>query len=380
MTTVQPAVRYLTTDSVAEGVGVSQVLAYARGLARRGVAVELHTFEKVPMQGRPTTQHREGSGELRWVPHHFGRYGALGGLGRVVRGAGYVRGAELVHARSDLAAASCLIARPSRWVWDVRSFWADQRIALGLLRPGGLEERLLRRIERASAVRASAIVTLSNEAVGVLMERHGRQVADKAVVIPTCVDLDRFSRREMPDPDRLELVTTGTLNRYYDVPLMVAFAEECSGRRPSRLTVVSPGATAWEEQLARSGAARDRAAPADVPARIALAHAGLSICRSDAGVSLKAAVPTKIAEFLATGRPVVVNPGLGDMDAIIREHQCGVVVGTDDGGGLATAVDELLALIDDPDTPARCRAAAEQHFDLTVALDTLTRIYESVSA
>ena len=41
-------------------------------------------------------------------------------------------------------------------------------------------------------------------------------------------------------------------------------------------------------------------------------HVGLSVCRDDAGPSLQAAMPTKIGEFLASGRPVVVNPGPGD--------------------------------------------------------------------
>src|SRR5687768_17448837 len=41
-----PPVTYLTTDSLAEGVGASQVLSYVERLADRGLEIVLHTFEK----------------------------------------------------------------------------------------------------------------------------------------------------------------------------------------------------------------------------------------------------------------------------------------------------------------------------------------------
>jgi glycosyltransferase involved in cell wall biosynthesis len=102
---------------------------------------------------------------------------------------------------------------------------------------------------------------------------------------------------------------------------------------------------------------------------------GMSICKLDAGVSLKAAMPTKAAEFLACGRPMVVNAGLGDLDRYIQEFDAGVVLdGTnEDLEAKAQHLNELLA---DPGTPTRCRALAEKYFDFEVGvkkyLDTYT--------
>jgi hypothetical protein len=188
MTTDLPRLTYLSFDSVTEGVGASQVLPYVRGLARRGVQVALHTFEKTP-PGKDLRFSLQDEG-MTWTAHPFGASGARGGLSRVLRGARAVKGAALLHARSDLPAACALLSRAPTWVWDMRGFWADERVDLGVMRVGSAEERVMRAVERRSARSAATILTLAASAVPVLVERHGLAVASKVRVIPTCVDLD----------------------------------------------------------------------------------------------------------------------------------------------------------------------------------------------
>lgn len=284
----------------------------------------------------------------------------------------------MVHARSDMAAASTMLAGADRWLWDVRSLWSDQRIALGALREGSPEHRVLQRVERAAARRAGAVVTLTDAAVPVLEERHGVPLRDRTEVIPTCVDLDRFAEAPLPDgPPRLLLA--GTLNTYYDVPVMARFAAVGRRRAGARLDVLSPGGTPWDRLLAEAGAERGVAAPSEMPERVATSSAGLSVCRTDAGVSLTAAMPTKIAEFLAVGRPVIVNPGLGDADRLVRDTATGVVLDDLSDAGLDRAWDELERLLADPETPARCRRLAQEHFSLERGVEELLRSYTRLS-
>ena len=92
---------------------------------------------------------------------------------------------------------------------------------------------------------------------------------------------------------------------------------------------------------------------------------GVSICKLDAGPSLTAAMPTKIGEFLASGRPIVVNKGLGDMDNFIAESNVGVIL-NGDPKDTRDAATKLISLISDPETPLRCRAIAEKYFSMDV--------------
>lgn len=370
-----PPVTYLATDSVAEGIGASQVLAYVERIARRGVHVKLHTFEKAEPPAELRT--RLSVHGVEWRPHDFGRHGAAGGVSRVLSGAAALRGAELVHARSDMSAASALLARSSHWLWDVRSLWADQRIALGTLRAHGPEHRAFQRIEAAAARRSDAVVTLTEAVLPVLDKRHGG-VSRKATVIPTCVDCDRFRLSELPGGRPWQVLLAGTLNTYYDVPLMARFMDVGRRRGLAELRLLAPAATTWDDLLSSVGALRTFALPAEMPDRIRECHVGLSVCRADAGVSLTASMPTKIAEFLATGRPVVVNRGLGDADALVERTATGIVLDDTTDAGLAVAWDKLDALLVDPDTPSRCHALAREHFDLDVAVDRLIELYERI--
>jgi glycosyltransferase involved in cell wall biosynthesis len=112
-----------------------------------------------------------------------------------------------------------------------------------------------------------------------------------------------------------------------------------------------------------------------MPERLRECHVGLSVCRADAGVSLTASMPTKIAEFLATGRPVIVNPGLGDADKLIEATGTGIVLRDGSAADLEETWDRLEDMLADPGTSERCRALAEQHFNLDQAVDRLLDVY-----
>jgi hypothetical protein len=58
-----------------------------------------------------------------------------------------------------------------------------------------------------------------------------------------------------------------------------------------------------------------------MPNLVATAHFGMAICKENTGESLAAAVPTKIGEFLASGRPLIVSKGVGDMDALLNDSK-----------------------------------------------------------
>jgi len=101
---------------------------------------------------------------------------------------------------------------------------------------------------------------------------------------------------------------------------------------------------------------------------------GMSVCKLDAGPSLSAAMPTKIGEFLACGRPIVVNKGLGDMDKFIKEFNVGVSL-DGDPINLKKSATELINLVLDPGTPNRCRALAEKYFSMEVGAKRYLDLY-----
>ncbi len=369
-----PAITYLSLDPVTSTVGRSQVLNYIERLAQEGVLINLVTFEHQVDTGLWSRLSDLG---VSWFPQEYGRHGAVGGFCRVLRAALAVRGAALVHARSDMAAAAVILAGINDWVWDVRSLWADQKVATGVFWAGSLQERVFRWVERLAAYRSTAVVVLTASAVEELDSRYEGIVAPKARVITTCTDLERFTVSPLP-ATTVRVLLAGTINRYYDLRSMLDLVAEFRNRRPVEFIVASPEATSWEAELADLEVVRVSATPDVMVDLVASCHLGLSICRDDAGVSLKAAMPTKIGEFLASGRPVVVNPGLVDAARLVEANGCGVVFGSTGPCSVEEVVDRIEACLKDPATPRRCRSLAETHFNLTIGVNELVSTYNLV--
>jgi glycosyltransferase involved in cell wall biosynthesis len=346
------------------------VLPYVERLAARGLDVTLHSFEKGA--DAATVAARLDRAGVHWVQHPFGGPGRKGGVRRVAKAARVVRGRPLVHARSDKAAAAAMLGRAERWIWDLRGMWREERIDRREMDAGSPEDHFFRRLERAAARRSSGIVTLTADAIDVLAGRYGERVTNKTIVITTCVDVDRFTASPLPQADPVRLLLAGTLGSIYNVPAMLRFADRLRARRPTELHVLSTQASPWTPSLEAWGATFGRATPAEMPGIISAHHAGLSI--RDTGPSAAASMPTKIGEFLAVGRPVIVHQGPGDIDRLVHEYDCGVAV-PGEGDDIDDVVDTFERLLDDPGTPDRCRRLAVERFNLDTGVDRLVDLY-----
>ena len=113
-----------------------------------------------------------------------------------------------------------------------------------------------------------------------------------------------------------------------------------------------------------------------MPELVSSAHFGMAICKEDDLESLTAAVPTKIGEFLASGRPVIVSRGVGDMEALLRDSNAGITIGHNES--LSHIGEQISSLVLDPDIKERCRALAMEHFDMSMAIVSYSRIYSQM--
>ena len=65
---------------------------------------------------------------------------------------------------------------------------------------------------------------------------------------------------------------------------------------------------------------------------------------------------------------------IGDLDQMLETTKTGVVI--DHGDLMQTVAEEILLLINDRDTPGRCRELAMQHFDMKKSVDRYLDIYD----
>ena len=108
---------------------------------------------------------------------------------------------------------------------------------------------------------------------------------------------------------------------------------------------------------------------------IAQSSFGVALCKTNIGDSLKGVMPTKIAEFLSVGRPVVVSEGIGDLEDLLLSTKTGIILKDD----FPKAVSDLHVLLNDAETPVRCRNLAVSHFDMLTAIANYDSIFTKMS-
>ena len=349
---------YITIDTLTEGVGSSQIRPLISRLSEFGLKINLISFEK----SQPKIEiidYFKGL-EVDWNFREFKSTGFINGITRIDELRREIPETALIHARSDIPAISGIASHQAPVLWDVRSLWADQKVMIQRSRLNKLNYAFYRTFESIAAAASVGMSTLTHAVVPILEERH-RKLPTKRTVVPTAVDLNRFKLVEI-FPSSYMALFSGTYNDYYDLPLSAAFMKEFK----TKVDVDIHWARPLESSKPKINVGEDKIFPSvqlEMASLIPNYSFGVSICKLDAGPSLTAAMPTKIAEFLACGRPVVINRGLGDMDQFIEEFDAGVIL---DGSlvNLKESVNRMLNLLADPLTPFRCRALAEKYFDM----------------
>lgn len=363
-------VTYLSIDSVQEGVGSSQITPLILGLANKGKRVCLITFEK-SAPSSDLVEEFDAAG-VTWISKDFGKQGAIAGLKRLNSLRRVIPQSNIFHGRSDIATSAAIWSGVDAPVlWDVRSLWSDQRLIIGTEGWNKFTALGARALEDVSARKSNAMTTLTSAIVPILQQRHKR-IPEIRAVIPTSVQTKKFLPSSMPS-SQLTCLLSGTFNNYYDIERTKQILDEL--RRNLDFQVI--WARAGESPSETLGVGEDlivNASHFQMPQFVKDSHFGMAICKGGDLKSLAAAVPTKIGEFLASGRPVIVSEGVGDLDQLLELTGTGIVIGHDQS--LVGIADRLSSLISDAETPERCRDLAMQHFDMEKSVDKYLNIYD----
>lgn len=375
---------YLSQDGVLQPLGYSQVVRPVLGLAARGWSYRLLTLERaedladterVRAMDRQLT---DAGVEWTALPYRRG-FGPLSPGVNIAHTAAVLaklsRGAQLVHARSYVGAIVARAAGRTPYLFDTRGFWFDERREQGRWFANDRVFAAAKALERRLYRDAAGAVSLTQLGADDIENGDFGPWGDKPVVaIPTCVDQDEFTlhRRRRPEfAERLVIAWVGSINNWYFIEEGLELFTRIRAREPrAHLLWLTPQVDAATERVRAHGIEDFTVRSVrhdEMPEWMGTIDFGLLLLVET--YAKRASMPTKLAEFLASGvRPIHFGCN-AEVGAYVAKTKSGISVPSLDARSLDAAAERVVAIGRSDAGLAEARAISATHFSLASGIE-----------
>lgn len=396
---------YICYFGLREPLVQTQVIAYLETLVAAGMRVSLLTFEANLDSSWTAEEMAQWRAKMdgKNIEWHFLKYHKRPTVPATVydilRGFWYIRRRvksekiAVMHARSNVSAVIGSLVKffsfshKPKLIFDIRGFITEEYVDAGLWKRGGFLHRLSKKIEPWLLRQSDGFVVLTRKAREILFPRSTRQdptddLGRPVEVIPSCVDIDRFDklitptsreeiRRELNIGDRETFIYVGSFGGWYLTEELIDFLAAARKRNPSIFVIflTHHNAVPLAEILRAKGFTDAdfiirKVSPDQVPPYLAASDVGLSFVKPC--YSKLSSSPTKIAEYLVAGLPIISTSGIGDVDEHLLDNKVGLIASELSEPAYEKVLDDLKVLQNDKDLAARCRQTANENFNLKI--------------
>lgn len=406
--TMNKKVLYISYDGMTDPLGQSQVLPYIKSLSKHGYKFHLISYEKPDRfaKYKKVIQDLCDEDNIEWHPQHYakgqGLKATLRQVRRLYKVAFYLHNKhqfDITHCRSYISALVGLKMKKklgTRFIFDMRGFWADERVDGGLW---NLKNPLYRSIykyfkhkERVFLKKADYIISLTENGKNEMLSWPSTDKGIRIEVIPCCTNLKLFNPDEITDDiknkcrenvgltkEDFVLGYIGSIGTWYMLPEMMDYFRELHLKIPEARFLFVTG----EEPDRIKSVAKEKGINPDAIAVVSVLHHEVPhyISLMDASIffikpsySKKASSPTKQGEIMAMGIPLICNSLVGDTDLIVSRYNAGIVI---DSFDKKTYNANLI----DPDKfdKKQITSGARDYFALKEGVDRFLNVYQQVS-
>ena len=391
-------VLYITYDGLCDPLGQSQVVPYLIGLTKSNVKIYILSFEKKEAFKKTNLLNqteqilRQNAIEWRHLKYHKSPrllatfydviYGYICGLLLIKK-----HHFNIIHARGYISAliASCLKKTTRiKFVFDMRGFWVEEKVDAGFWNKTSMSYKIAKSLEKVMLNLADYIIVLTEKAKLILVDNRVK-LQESIEVIPTCVDLNNFKPLEGLKKnflqDKVVVLHSGSIGTFYGFREAVKFFQVfySKEKRAFFLALINNQKEIAENIL------KTCHIPPDAYRVSSLLHAEVPDWVKEADVSLMlyhrdnssaGCWPTKFAESLACGVPVVVNKGVGGCDNMVNQEKIGFVLEDFTDLEYKKVIDLLLSALKERDIlRERCHKIAEKFFSLESGVEKYFQVY-----
>src|SRR6202166_1203579 len=272
------------------------------------------------------------------------------------------------------------------FVFEVRDLWPESLAAVGAGTAGSLLHRTLGAVAGFLYRRANRIVVVSPAFKDHLM-RYWNVPAEKIAIVENGVETDIFHldpaapqiRKELKIEDRFLICYIGTMGNAHGLETVIAAAEQLQTALP-RAKFLLIGEGAEKDALVELAATRKlnniqflgQQPRERIPSYVSAADLCLVMLKKTE--LFKTVIPTKLLEYMACERPVIVAVD-GQARQIIEEAGAGVFVEPENSQDLVQAI---LGLAEDPAKRRQMGASGRQYIVNKFSREKTARDYITV--
>jgi len=267
---------------------------------------------------------------------------------------------DVVHCRSYMATLLAVLARfvfrDIKVIFDPRGFWPEEGVVAGRWSETSLRFKFWKYVEKKLFTGSDKVIALSKP-----FADRVKSLADGAdcSVIFTCADVHKFDqarlsrnakRADLGMQGKMVFVYNGGLSAWHDPALLARIYKTISQSFSDTMLLLITGhskqhlAAAFEtEGVTQRDYLVVSAKPNEVPGYLATGDYGLvplkTISRNTPmSVVAETMIGTKVAEYLSTGLPIIVNQNVGGLKTLMTEYSLGVTFDDGDLGRLPQAI------------------------------------------
>ncbi len=292
---------------------------------------------------------------------------------------------RIIHIRSLLPGLMILPLKVFfrfKLIFDMRGFWPDEKADRAGWGRTSYKYLLAEYFQRKLIIKSDKVVTLTKEAKKIILEEFHLIDSSRIETIPTCTNIHRFKLLDFPDQDKYEIIFghLGSVDTAYNIdPIlnMVKGFQEIN--KKVKIIFFSRGSHQHIKSRIRyhkllEGSYEIKEVDFEsLPSQLSKIHFGCFF--ANYSKSIVGSLPTKIGEFLSSGRPIICNPANTDISEIIKNNKVGLVERLESHYSAEELFSSLQVLKEDKQIQIRSRNFAESFFSLNLGVSRYKKIY-----
>ena len=400
---------YISYDGMTDNLGQAQVIPYLVGLSRRGYNIHIVSCEKPAVfeQKKAHIEKLLSKHRITWHPIAYTAsppiISTLYDIQCLQKKATEIvktHTVNLVHCRSYIAAHVGVFLNKKYklpWIFDMRGFWADERIDGNIWDTKKLIYRVIyrhfKRLEKKYITNASHIITLTEAGKKEMLSwKIFNHCSTPVSVIPCCADLELFDyRRQSPQKKQAArqelniadntfvLSYLGSFGTWYMNEEMFDFFAQlhCTNANSCFLCITPDNAEmlyalAAKHNIPKTALRIVKASREDVPRYAGVSNWSLFFIKPL--YSKIASSPTKMGELLGMGIPLVCNAGVGDVEEIMQHCPQGACLHDFSAESYQKTIDYMLQ--NSNTEPKSLYNVAQQFYSLAQGVEAYAGVYE----